>query len=1023
MNIIKTKSQEQFYTLNKILDNDTAYNIVSAVKIDGDLNIERLKDAWESSLQIWDNHFEHKLEIHFFENENIVESIIKANVDMPFDLLNDSPIRAFLFSNRINRHYFVIIQHHAITDLHVKNLLSDKICNLYNELPSDTQFITLNENLDNSQYEKQEKFWSNYIQNGPQEPLVLPSESRRSFNGDGKTIFFNFGKSTTEELLSFSRNSTLDPFLILLTCYAVFLSKISGQSSFYIGVPFSNRRDNDRKRMIGPFVNILPLLVEINSDESLLTLYSQIRKQMLLLHRNQEFPFQNIARIYEGKRDLSIPYLLQAGFTREEPFNLDLHDLTCTPIQIRPNGAQMDLFMTYWIENDFIKIRLEYNTKAFENNQITIWFDSYKEIVNKFINSSDTKIYKISPLSQKIKSKFNNYYNQNKRNYDLDISFHNHLKKAYESYTDSIAIQDDNDYLTFQDFRIRVSSISSELHSKFGEGNTIAVSMNNSIERICLIHGIICSGNAYLPIDSTWPQARIKYILSNSESSVFITDGNSTEIQIDDISILREKNLGNKYIDFPQLTTHPKDPIAVLYTSGSTGNPKGVKIPGRGIVNRLQWMQEAYPINDNDTLIHKVPYTFDVSMWEIFWPFLNGARLFIPGPFDYLDNNKLGEMIKRERVTYVHFVPSLLKAFLKSNSHMLKLPDLKAIICSGEALTKDLTQEFFKSFPETPIHNLYGPTEASIDVTSWTCYPHINQPENIPIGYPIANTRIYILDKDLQICPPYVHGQIAITGENLSSGYINNEDESKKRFIIGDWGWGKETIYLTGDIGFYNKSLVIKYLGRDDQQVKINGIRIELDEIGTHVKRISKAEDVLVMMIESDITAYIKNTGIDSEYEIKKSLKMFLPGNMIPNIIHFLDDFPQLSNGKIDRNKLQSIKLSTKEYSNYNGDLGHHSELTSIWKEVLKLDIIDPDVNFFDLGGHSLLIPILKERIEQSYNVSIKLTDLFTYPTLNSQCSLLGLSKKKSEGVEIPLTDIIRKRRSSIKNRYKRTVK
>lgn len=1028
-----TSIQQQFWTLNQIQENDSAYNIISSVKIIGKLDIERLIESWNKVINIIPLFKEllikeHSIEVHQCSIESEALALIKTFINKPINLNNESPVKAYITSidNEIN--IFTIKQHHIVTDLHSVNIISKLLGELYNTGSTNIELKPYYESLNSTGLKDQGDFWKEYMENSPN-PLVLPSKEsgRNNFDGSGNTIYKSYTESITQDIRNFSIENNIQPFLLHLTSYAVFLSKISSQNDFFIGVPFSNRRDSERKEMCGPFINILPVRVSITHEDTFILLYQKIRKQMLQLHRNQEIPFKNISQYYRCSRDLKVPYLLQVGFTQEEAFNVQLDGLDCRTVNIRPDGAQMDLFLTFWYENDTLQFRWEYNTQAFSEKQVKVWQEIYNEIVNSFVSDKDQALFQVPFITENYRNIINEYSKNQEQNYPLDKPFRNHLIDSYIKYSENIAIKDDMNSYTYHEFSENVKKYASYFHDQIGSGHNIAVVLDRSIDRTALIHAIICSGNSYIPIDALWPKDRVQFLIENAGVTLTVVDKKlQSRIPMgSNFTLLEElKNL-DRVNNFPNISIKADAPIAVLYTSGSTGKPKGVVISGKGIINRLFWMQESYPIGAHDTLIHKVPYTFDVSIWEIFWSFLTGATLFIPDPIRHIDDQYLAEVIREHSITYVHFVPSLLKKFFQ-NTSVLTLPDLKGVICSGETLEVTLVKEFFRRLPGKDLHNLYGPTEASIDVTAWTCSPHDIEGSQIPIGLPIANTRIYILNEDKLLCPPNVYGEIAIAGVSLAHGYVNNREETSKQFISGDWGWGEETIYLTGDLGYSSEDYCIHYLGRKDFQVKINGIRIELQEIERQLEKNPSIRSAIVLINdnipeENQLAAYILTSAPLDIDQLKKELVTFLPGYMIPNFYHILDVYPMLTNGKISRKELLTIPLKKNIAGKRSDDSQQltniESQLQRIWQKILNIKDIALNANFFDLGGHSSLLPQLKTEIENISGTNIELIDLFKFPTITSQVSLFSHKKKEQRPERVVNRQREKMRRIAIRNR------
>jgi len=336
MNNPQTTVQKQFWTLNKVLESDCAYNIVSPVKIEGKLNIEKLHKAWIQTLKtipLFNNSQEENYSLNYRESSSESEALtqIQNLSNTVFNLDEGLPVKAYLISINETLNYFIIIQHHILTDLHSKNLLSEVFSDFYNTGSSSIQIDEYKEKFNSSLQEKQTNFWKQYLHNAP-ESLVLPSgkEYRGIYRGSGSTIFNSYSINETEEIETKAAENMMQPFLLLLVSYSILISRLSGQKEFFIGIPFSNRRDEERKQMYGPFINILPLHISISDTDNITDLYQNIRKNMLLLHRNQEIPFQEIVQYYKGKRETKIPYLIQVGFTQEGPLTLNLENLNCT---------------------------------------------------------------------------------------------------------------------------------------------------------------------------------------------------------------------------------------------------------------------------------------------------------------------------------------------------------------------------------------------------------------------------------------------------------------------------------------------------------------------------------------------------------------------------------------------------------------------------------------------------------------------------------------------------------------------
>jgi acyl-coenzyme A synthetase/AMP-(fatty) acid ligase/aryl carrier-like protein len=413
----------------------------------------------------------------------------------------------------------------------------------------------------------------------------------------------------------------------------------------------------------------------------------------------------------------------------------------------------------------------------------------------------------------------------------------------------------------------------------------------------------------------------------------------------------------------------------VIYTSGSTGQPKGVINDHAGVVNRLLWMQDAYGLKPHDRVLQKTPFSFDVSVWEFFWPLFTGARLVMARPGGHKDPLYLCEVIAAEQITTLHFVPSMLDVFL-AHGDVRQAAGLVRVMCSGEALPGSLVRRFKQQLPGIGLYNLYGPTEAAVDVTAWNCArPEVA--DNTPIGKPIANTRMYVLDAQLQPVPLGVVGELFIGGVQVARGYLNRPELTAERFLKDPFSSGR--MYRTGDLGRFLPDGNIEYLGRNDDQVKIRGLRIELGEIQARLLEHPQVHEAAVVARDERLVAYYTGTRVG---DLREHLLRHLPEFMVPALFVHLDALPLSPNGKLDRKALPAPDveaLSAHEYEAPEGDT--EILLAQLWAELLKVERVGRQDNFFELGGHSLLAVSLIGRLRQ-VGMEADVRALFEQPTL-----------------------------------------
>ncbi|WP_253938849.1 non-ribosomal peptide synthetase [Dickeya dadantii] len=535
----------------------------------------------------------------------------------------------------------------------------------------------------------------------------------------------------------------------------------------------------------------------------------------------------------------------------------------------------------------------------------------------------------------------------------------------------------------------------------------VAICLERSIEMVVGLMGIVKAGGAYVPLDPDYPQERLSYILQDSAPKLLLLDQRGREVTAEldttgiaafelDVASLARSSLSTESLSPAELGLTSRHLAYVIYTSGSTGKPKGVENEHRGLINRLQWMQDAYQLDSSDAVLQKTTFSFDVSVWEFFWPLSVGAILVVAPPGAHKDTQALAQVIQANNITTIHFVPSMLNLFL-ANDSVTACRSLRRIVCSGEALSSASVARCYKLLPDTAVHNLYGPTEAAIDVTAWTCPKDLPETTIVPIGRPIANLRIYLLDQHLRPVPRGVVGELYIGGVGVARGYLNRPDLTAERFVNDPFVSGADArMYRTGDVARYLANGDIEYLGRNDNQVKIRGFRIELGEIDAELLKQPAVREAVVVArgdVQGDLrlVAYVvlsaeaEAEGLSTSEHIaqwRSSLAAQLPEYMVPAAFVKLDHLPLTANGKLDRKALplpDDSSFFRRAYEAPQGDV--EIAMAELWQELLGVERIGRHDNFFELGGHSLLAVQLMEHLRQR-DLSTEIRALFDSPTL-----------------------------------------
>ncbi|ASY82362.1 hypothetical protein BJK05_21220 [Pectobacterium polaris] len=586
----------------------------------------------------------------------------------------------------------------------------------------------------------------------------------------------------------------------------------------------------------------------------------------------------------------------------------------------------------------------------------------------------------------------------------------------------AIAVQDDTKQLSYQQLDWQASQLAHylRLHG-VGPDCRVGMFIERSCDMLIGILGILKAGGAWLPLDSEYPDARLAYMLADAQSEVVLTtkalaprlrlllaEQPAYVVVLDDRDTLAQiKQQPTEVMSMASLGLTSRHLAYVIYTSGSTGNPKGVMLEHRGVVNRLAWMQSAFKLTADDTLLQKTPFGFDVSVWELLWAVLVGARLVFARPGGHKDPMYLHQVMVQHRVTLVHFVPSMLRLFIDSTLPN-SLPDLKTIVCSGEALPVETWQDTLSSLPQVALWNLYGPTEASIDVT-WWCGEAGQRYRTIPIGKPIDNTSCYVVNRRLQLLPPGLAGELCLGGVGIARGYLNRPDLSAERFLPDPFCPQQDgVLYRTGDLVRYQPDGNIEYLGRIDDQVKIRGLRIELGEIEQQMLSLPFVSAAVVVARtdahgEQRLLGYYSlKPGVASpanqDAEMRMVLHKQLPDYMVPALLIALDVMPLSANGKINRKALPEPHFTRNTHSYIAPQGRDECALAMIWATLLPVEAsaIGASDSFFSLGGHSLLAVRLLAEIRERMQVELTIRDLFDSPHLSEQAALIT-SKRGGE--------------------------
>lgn len=1055
--------QQALYFLQQLEPRNTAYNVAVAVRLSGGIDADMLEKALKVSInsheQLRSNFcqienrikritqsepkFELKrVNLSGFSSEEL-SKIISRKTFEPFNLETDSLIRAYLYNNTHkgkNEEIFLLLIHHIICDFWSLQLLAQEIGENYSILSRGetikptkkaNAFSTFADRerdlLASNDGEKLWNYWRETLE-GEIAPLNLPTDFSRPANQTFKGAVHSFEVSAelTAKLEAIAKNYGVTLYVVLLAAYQIFLSKYAGQDKFLVGSPFTGRQNKDSAQTFGYFVNTLPLRADLTENPAFSAFVQKLSDEANQARAHAEFPFSLMVERLRPERESSRSPLFQTVFTWQQTAfaeknwaalvignsdtKIALGDLICRPFPLIQQTAQFDISLQAARLNDALFFSWQYNTELFKPATIRRMSAHFSHLLCEIAEDENKKVSAYDLLNESEKQTQIKSWNETKRQHESGVLLHELVERQAELTPNNIALEFENESLTYAELNAKANQLAHHLREiGIKPEMTVGVALSRSLELVIALLGIVKSGAAYVPLDPSYPRERFAYMLDDAGVKLLITNKKTSERTDVDTEVkmlfldLKSDIFNSQPINNPTKNAHSENAAYVIFTSGSTGNPKGAVNSHSNIVNRLFWMQEAFRLNETDAVLQKTPFSFDVSVWEFFWTLMFGARLVIAKPDGHTDSQYLTEIIERKQITTLHFVPSMLNLFLQ-DVEPNRGTSLKRVICSGEALPFELQQNFFETFKNAELHNLYGPTEAAIDV-SWHVCQREGELQIVPIGKPIANTQLYVLDEQFTPVPVGVLGELFIGGANVGRGYSNKPALTAEKFIPDLFGKSSGArLYRTGDIARYLADGSIEYVERRDGQIKLRGQRIELGEIQTALLSYKKIVGAAVIVRTDEkkhliLTAYYVSENDLSVSDLRGFLEKKLPRQMIPNHFARLKKLPLSPNGKLDRKALPSPdKINDLQSSVYSAPISEtQTILIKIWREVLGIGQIGIDDNFFALGGDSIRSIQVRAKSRES-GLDFELQELFRHQTVRSLATVVRYYK--SEQVE-----------------------
>jgi len=1015
-----SSAQKRMYILNKIEGKNTSYNIPKVIKINGLLDYKKVNrvfnelinrhEALRTSFNMIDDQIVQKIHdkvdfnLQFEEIEKEDNDVINARIKKfikVFDLNNAPLFRAGIIKCSATYSILLFDIHHIISDGMSINILINNFFELYNDVKLPELKIQYkdfsewqNKLLANNGFKNEEEYWKNLL--AEEIPaLQLPTDYPRPVvqNFEGNRINFELEEEIAENIMQLSKKTGLTLFMILLGAYNILLSKYTGQEDIVVGSPIAGRPYPDLENVIGMFVNTLVIRNKPEGDKIVRQFLDEVKHNSLNAFENQNYPFDKLVEKLNLNRDMSrnpvFDTMLVLHEEKKELGNSDEFKISAYKFENRV--SKLDLTIDVVTDGKRIFFEIEYCTKLFKKETIERLKIHYINILKNMELNLDKKIMEIEIMDKKEQNIILTDFNDTGEDYPVGKTIHEMFEEQVKRTPDSIAVIYEDRQMTYRQLNEKSNQIAGVLRAKgVKPDGIVGIMTDRSFEMMSSIMGILKSGGAYLPIDPKYPQDRIKYMLDEAGIKILLTknnfadnimfDGEIINIEDDPLYCNAKTNL--------ETISNPDNILYVIYTSGTTGKPKGVMLKQKNMINLIYHEYKKTEIKFNERVLQFATNSFDVCYQEIFSTLLAGGELHIIKDEDKMDINKLFDFIKNNKIKTVFLPTSFFKYIINENDYLKNLPDsIDDIITAGEQLVISRKGSDYLRSKNIVLHNHYGPSETHV-VTTYIIRPEDEIIEIPPIGKPVINNRIYILDKRMLMQPIGGIGELYISGFNVGRGYINRPDLTDEKFINDPFVPGAK-MYRTGDLARWMPDGNIEYLGRIDHQVKIRGYRIECGEIESLLTKHEGIKQAVVTARDDKagikyLCAYYVSDDEVNILELKKHLSKSLPDYMIPSFFIRMDNIPLTPNGKVDRKELPcpdgNINTGT-EYVAPRNDT--EKKLAKIWAEVLGADRIGINDNFFELGGHSLkaVTVIQKANIE---GINIELSDIINYQTIDN---------------------------------------
>nr|QEO74372.1 condensation domain-containing protein [uncultured bacterium] len=960
-------------------------------------------------------------------------SFLKADRQRGFDLSRAPLMRLTLLRVSETTYEFIWSHHHLLLDGWSLPLILKDLLACYEAFADGTEpqlerprpyrdYIVW---LGDRELSEAKTYWQDALK-GFTAPTSLGIENETHVPHGQKATYadaaIELSTSSTENLRSFGRRNRVTLNTLIQGAWGILLSRYSGEDDVLFGATVSGRSIPlaGVDSMVGLFINTLPVRVRLGGEKSVLPWLQELQTHHLEARRFEYTPLVELQRWSEVPAGAPLfkslvvveNYPVDEALGRQssglEVKPADRFEMTNYPVTVlAAPGRQLSL-------------RVVYDSGRFEAVAIERLLEQFRRLLEVMVSDPEQRVSELPVLSEAERRQLLVEWNATGVAYPQGECLHELIEAQVDRTPDAVALVFEDQQLTYRALNARANQLASWLRQRgVGPEALVGVCMERSVELVVGLLGVLKAGGAYVPLDPEYPETRLRTVLDDARPAVLLTQLHlrerlpETSVPVHCLDGEWDATAAVAESVSPRSGADASHAAYVIYTSGSTGLPKGVLNSHEGICNRLRWMQETYDLGGADRVFQKTPATFDVSVWEFFWPIMTGAALVLARPGGHRDPQYLRKMIDAHRITTLHFVPSMLQIFLSQTEPQLVATSLRRVVCSGEALPHDLKERCLASLAGVELHNLYGPTEAAIDVTATACQP--GGGGSVPIGRPVANTQIFVLDRHGQPVPVGVAGELHIGGVQLARLYLNRPALTAEKFIPSPFAdLPGARLYRTGDLTRYLPDGNIEFLGRLDFQVKVRGFRIELGEIEAVLTQHPAVREAVVLARTDQpdatrLVAYL--TAADPALtvaELRSHLKTRLPDYMVPAAFVVLEAFPLTSSGKVDRRALPAADQTRSELERPLIEARNETEenVASIWRDLLRVEKIGVHEDFFELGGHSLIATQLVSRIRQVFGIELPLDGVFEAPTVAALAERIDNARWALDGRQLQVVTV-----------------